>query len=309
MDFIEPWKGRRVIVTGGSGFIGQHVLSQGKSAGVELHDLSLSVEADEGVSSHEVDLRNRQEVFRIVADVQPAAVIHLAAAGVSYGSGTFSDLLQINLLGTDNLLSAAAGLEPKPHVVIAGTGYEYAPQDHPISEDDPVAPRSAYGISKAAAALCAGYYASGMPITLLRLFNVYGPGERESRLIPYIVRCAEKDIPAEVSQGLQVRDFTYVGHVAEAFWRALSLPSRDETLAVFNVGTGVAVVLKQAVELLAQLLRSRGLDPQLHWGAIPTRPDEPKVYVANVARMQQAFRWTPPPALSWGLQQTIESML
>lgn len=309
MDSLNDWKGRRVLVTGGTGFVGQHVLLQGLRMGVEVHNISLRNAAPQGVQQHHADLVDRERIFRILKEVQPSGIIHLAAAGVIYGANDLLHMFHVNVLGMDNLLAAVANAKVKPAVVVAGSGYEYAPQDRPIGEDDPVAPVSAYGVAKAAAALCANFYAARMPISLLRFFNIYGPGEREPRLVPYAVSCARTAKPLELTKGEQVRDYVYVEDAAESFWRVLSRPPQDQKLRVLNIGSGSPLSLKQFVMKLAGILRKKGLEPQIMFGARPYRTDEPMVYAADVARLQRTLKWLPSTDIETGLVRAVESML
>lgn len=306
MDFMHAWEGKRVLVTGGSGFIGRYVLQLGLQAGVELHNLSLRKTSFDGIRQHCLTLCDQKGHLDLIERIQPQGIIHLAAVGVAYQSVTLSEMILINAVGTANLLEAVAITEQRPPVVIAGSGAEYKPQDRRIAENDPVAPISAYGVSKAAATLCARLYATKMPITLLRLFNVYGPGEPEARLAPSIITAAKKGVPIALTNCEQLRDYTYVEDVAESFWRALSGPSQDGELRVFNVGTGRAITLRHFVLALSEILQERGFHPRLLFGAKPYRLDEPIVYTPDVTQIKNAFSWVPPTTIIEGLLQTVE---
>src|SRR5207249_4422828 len=128
----------------------------------------------------------------------PEAVLHLAAAGVAYGNSAITDLLTVNVAGLDGLLAAISEVGACP-VVVAGSGFEYAPQEHAIGETDEIGPVCSYGVSKAAATLTANWYAGRMPITLLRIFSVFGAGEREPRLLPHIVRRTKLGLSSDLT--------------------------------------------------------------------------------------------------------------
>jgi nucleoside-diphosphate-sugar epimerase len=194
-------------------------------------------------------------------------------------------------------------------VALAGSGFEYAPQERPISEQDPVEPFSAYGVSKAAAGLCARFYAAQMPITLLRLFSVYGTGEKEPRLVPYIISSAKKAEQVELTNCEQVRDYLYVEEAAESFWRALSQPPSGQCLRTLNVGSGSAITLRHLVNKLVDILTEKGLRPHILFGAKPYRPDEPMTYAPNIICLKRTLGWSPSKPLSEGLSKTVESMI
>ncbi|MDP9347871.1 MAG: NAD(P)-dependent oxidoreductase, partial [Gemmatimonadota bacterium] len=261
------------------------------------------------VHHQEADLREREQVFEVVRRIAPEGVLHLAAAGVSYGGEGFGEMLRTNVLGTENLLAAVDSLEGKPPMVMAGSGYEYVPQDRPIRETDPLGPTSEYGVAKAAASLCAALYARWIPVTLLRLFNVYGPGEKEPRLIPYIVRAALRGETVKLTAGEQIRDYVYVEEAAESFWRALNTSPEDATLRVLNVGMGAGVPLRGFVEQLVAVLARRGIHPRVVFGARSYRPDEPMVYAANTAQLRRTLGWSPSVSVREGLERTLDTLV
>ena len=309
MEFLSGWEGVPVLVTGGTGFIGQHVLAYGRRSGLNLHNMTLGESAPAPVQNYQADLTSRAQVFEMLEHIRPRAIVHLAAAGVIQGSASFEDMLRINALGLQSLLEAALHLEHPPQIVISGSCYEYAAQDRPLTEADPVIPSSPYGVSKVAALPIAHFYARRLPITWLRLFQVYGPGEPYPRLIPYVIQCARRGERVELTAGAQVRDFTYVGDVAQSFWRALAVPAAPGSLRIINVATGRGVRLHEFVERLAGILQERGFGPDIVFGAKPYRPDELMMYAADISLMRRLLGWVPQTSLEEGLRRTVEVAL
>jgi len=303
------WRGRRVLITGATGFIGRYLVERALRSGAVVTTLSRSRAMIPGASTHiAVDIGSRSEVWKAVQELEPAAILHAASLGVTE-KAELSEMLRSNVAGTDNLLSAAASLSNPPSVVMAGSGYEYRAQSRPLTEDDPVFPASPYGISKAAATYCAANYATGMPLTVLRVFNVYGPGERLPRLLPYIVQNARLGNPVEVTACEQVRDFIYVRDLASIFWRALECAPENGQLRTLNVGSGSPAPLKEFVCTIVRVLQERGMYVQVKFGARPYRAGEPMYYAADTSRMASALGRPPVTPLEVGVRETVESLL
>jgi nucleoside-diphosphate-sugar epimerase len=285
------FRNRRVLITGASGFLGPYVVAAGLALGAEMHVFAAG-DGIQGVKSWPVRVEDRPAVSAAVSSIRPEAVLHLAAAGVGYGSSTLADLLTVNAAGLDCVLAAIGETGGCP-VVLAGSGFEYAPQERAIAETDEISPMSAYGVSKAAATLTARLYAGQGPITLLRIFSVFGAGERGTRLLPYIADRTRQGLSTDLTPGGQVRDYVYAADVAECFWRLLASPHSSPGLRVLNAGTGGSLTLREFVERAASELSKRGLTPRLAFGAREYRRDEAMFYVPRVERLRDALGWLP----------------
>lgn len=310
MGILDKWKNRRVLVTGASGFVGQHVIALGRRLGTNLYSFTSSDTLIQGTYTYKLDLRNRKRVFEYINALKPEGVIHLAAAGVTYGTATTVEAFQVNTIGTENLLAALSGLESPPPVVLAGTSLEYAIQPRPIREDDPLGPYSPYGVSKAAAALCAaGLYSDKMPLTLIRPFNLYGPGEKEPRLIPYVINSALRNEHIALTACEQLRDYTFVADGAECFWQALNTPPTNPSLRILNLGSGSPVSLHKLVTNVIGQLARHGVTARVSFGAKPYREGEAMTYVADISKLKETLQWSPTTSLDDGIHQTIEALL
>lgn len=297
----------RVLVTGGNGFLGKHVVALGRHYGAETHVLTSNNDKSNEADWCCGDLRDASRINRIIRDLKPEAIIHLAAGGVAYGTGSLEELLAINGGGLGNVLEAASKLKNAPSVVVAGSGFEYAPQERPLDESDSTWPTTAYGISKVAATLVANMYARRLPMSVLRLFSLYGPGEREPRLVPYVIQQAVRGLAVELTSGEQKRDYMFVVDAAEAFWKALLQPPVDGGLRIMNIASGHVTTLRKLIETLAEILRRNGLDPDLRFGAKPYRGDEMMEYTANTNLMRNILPSIPNTTLEAGLEATVKS--
>jgi UDP-glucose 4-epimerase len=144
---------------------------------------------------------------------------------------------------------------------------------------------------------------------VLRIFNVYGPGERLPRLLPYIVENARSGQPIELTSCEQVRDFVYVRDLASLFWRALECPSADGQVRILNAGSGTAVRLKDFVCIAIRALAKQGIRAQIEFGARPHKESEPMYYVSNTSRLRSTLGDLQFTAFDTGIEQTLETRL
>ena len=261
----------RVLVTGGAGFIGSHLVDQLLAAGEEvfvLDDLSSGVAAnlDPRVRFLPGDVTDPHQVARAVEGV--TSVFHLAArVSVRECITDWAGSHRVNLGGTMNLLQAAAAAGNVP-VVYASSAAVYG--DHgptPCREDDCAAPMSPYGADKLACEHQARAMAAvhALPSVGLRLFNVYGP--RQLAASPYagviarFVANRRADLPHTVfGTGLQSRDFLHVSDVVAALLAARAYACTKGGAAVFNVCTGVETTLLALTEVIDRVA-GRGRTP------------------------------------------------
>lgn len=262
----------RILVTGGAGFIGSHVVDAAVEAGHEVAVLdNLSTGRREhvrqGVTLHEVDLRDRESVFRVVEAIRPDAVSHQAAQ-VSITFSMRNPLLdaETNVLGSINLLDACARFEV-PRFVFASTGgaiYGEVPDDQMASEDAPPLPQSPYAISKLHVEHLLNVYRSlhGLDALILRYANVYGPRQDpngEAGVVAIFSRAILEGRSIVVNARLErgdegcIRDYVFVADVARANLLALE---GELDVTPLNVATGVGTSTRELASGLFALIGS-----------------------------------------------------
>ena len=278
------------------------------AVGAEVHVLARGAKGGDSVSFHKADLADADMVGRVVREVRPDGIVHLAAAGVAYAARDANEMKRINVSGLRSLLEAASTLPVPPAMVCAGSGFEYAPAGRALREDDPIGLNSDYGVFKAAAFAVAAEYGKRLPLTWVRLFSLYGPGEQEPRLAPYVIGCVRRGQPVELTSGDQVRDYTFVVDAAKALLRAVTQPPARE-MRVVNFASGQAVTLRDFILLLAEQLKTHGLTPNIKFGVIPYRPDEMMHYTASVERWKSLFGWQPMQSMESGVKEMVEATL
>ena len=300
----------KVLVTGGAGFIGSHVadalLANGHQV-VALDDLSSGRRENlPGKARLEVlDVRSKA-VGELFAREKFDAVMHLAAqidVRRSVADPAFD--ADVNVGGTLNLLEAARKHGTRRVVFSSTGGAIYGEQDvFPATESHPQRPLSPYGCAKAACELYLGYYQAqyGLEYVALRYANVYGPRQNPHGEAGVVAIFCEKLLAGAAStiygDGLQTRDFVYVGDVARANVLALESSVRGEAI---NIGTGVETDI---VTVYRHLAKAAGVDkPPAHAAG---KPGEQRRSVIDPAKAARALRWTPQTALAQGLAQTME---
>jgi nucleoside-diphosphate-sugar epimerase len=272
----------RVLITGGSGFIGANLARAEIAAGNDVH-LLLRPESNgwrlHGLNGqfirHEGDLRDAAAVRRAVAGCKPDIVYHLATHGAYPFQKDRGTILATNLLGTANLLDALVGQDCRGFVH-TGSSSEYGHKNAPMREDDVLEPRTDYGVTKAAATLlCQAEAFRGAPVATVRVFSAYGPWEEPSRLVPYVMDCAMRKVRPKVTAGRQPRDFIYVDDVVEL----LRLAARDPQCQgrILHAGTGVERSVRQMIDAIVDVCAG----PAPEFGAESIRQDEPAHWVAS----------------------------
>ncbi|MCS7045608.1 MAG: NAD(P)-dependent oxidoreductase [Gemmataceae bacterium] len=253
------------------------------------------------VTSYAVDvLRSR------LAGIRADVVVNLAAAGVAAPTTDWRTLFEGNAFVATNLLTVAPswGIRRFIHV---GSYSEYAPGQAGVLMDEawPQQPSSAYGVAKLAATLAARVEAArrSVPLTVLRLFGVYGPGEAPHRLLPRVLRGLTDGSGVDLTPGWQQRDWLYVDDAAEAIITAASATDLGPSGTIYNICTGIAASVREVVDWACQAWG--GESRLLRWGAVPPRPDEPQWAVGDGRRFHEATGWQPRWHWRDGVRTTI----
>jgi nucleoside-diphosphate-sugar epimerase len=293
-----------VLVTGGSGFIGRHIVPQLRGEGFEVHLVTHrrpgDIEIPEGVQVHYCDLFDFNQQRSLVSELRPSHLVHFAWCA-DHGSFWTSH---------ENLRWVQASLELLRHfgacggrrAVFAGSCAEYDWSVGYCSEEStPTASQSLYGTCKNGLQRIFTQYCRQEKISggWGRIFFLYGPYEAKSRLIPSVITALLDAKPARCTSGTQIRDFLHVEDVARAFGAFLA----SDVEGVVNIASGRPVSIKEVVEMIADKIGRRDL---IELGPCSIPEAEPPVILADTTRLAQEVDWQPRYDLSTGLDHVIE---
>jgi UDP-glucose 4-epimerase len=307
-------RGQEVLVTGGAGFIGSHLVDRLVVEGYDVVVLdNLSTGNLENIGGNldtervrfvKGDIRDYQTVRDVCEGM--GMVFHLAGiANVAWSTQNPSATHEVNATGTLNVLRAS--LEARvAKVIFASSCAVYGnPLKIPIEEDHPTNPMSPYGASKLAAEGYVRAFASafGLESVCLRLFNVYGPRQHEGDSSGVIARFSKMFVkgisPKIYGDGEQRRDFVFVQDVVEAFLRALEGGRNAEA---YNIGSGRAF----SVNEIFNILRCGLGKEEIQADYVPARSGEIRVSIADIKKATAELGFRPMVSLEEGLRLTLQ---
>ncbi|WP_273381250.1 NAD-dependent epimerase/dehydratase family protein [Symbiobacterium thermophilum] len=297
----------KVLVTGGAGFIGSHLVEMLLAANhaVTIVDNCSTGSADNVAPEAHLIVRDiRESLDGVFADSRPEVVVHLAAqVSVPRSVSAPTEDASVNITGYVNLVQTAARFGVRKVIMVSSAAVYGQPVSLPLTEDAPLAPVSPYGLSKLVGEhytrlLCTQY---GLSYTILRPANVYGPRQTsggEGSVIPsFLERFTNGFDPVIHGDGRQTRDFVFVEDMAQAIIAALTLGDG----CTLNVGTGNAVSILDVWKTLASLV---GWKRAPQFG--PARAADIEHSVMDSRAAFRILGWRPTVDLPEGLARTVE---
>lgn len=304
-------KDKRVLVTGGSGFIGSHLVNRllADKASVAVVVRYESVMKNERLRDSwerihiiEADLRNRGALASI-HKFEPEVVFHLAAYNhVGESFVQVEECFDVNAKGTANLLDLCGEVGK---FIYMSTSEVYGHQTEvPFIETMTPRPISPYSITKYAGELYCRMkqMVGGKPsIAIVRPFNTYGPYQSTKAVIPELIIDCLRGAPIRTTLGEQTREFNFVTDIVDGLIKAASCEQEIE--GVINIAAGEEVKIQDLVRKIAELTQTSS---KIEIGALPYRPTEIWRMYADSSRAREILGWRPKVSLEEGLRETVE---
>ena len=288
---------RRVLITGGSGFVGPHLIQYLRPTTSHIAVIASENNWSPGgapVQCYQADIRDEDTVRCAIHDFEPSEIYHLAgisAVGESWASPRLT--FEVNVIGTYNVFEAAMSLKTPARVLNISTAQVYAASQRPLTEDATVAPENPYGASKAMAELLAVTFRNATTggIITARSFNHTGPGQLPTFVLPSLAKQF-----AEIEAGIRpprlavgnvnvTRDFADVRDVVRAY---AVLMERGKSNNVYNVCSGIGVRVLDLIDKFQAVCRA---PVRVEKDPARLRPSEIPVFVGDPTKIRKETGW------------------
>lgn len=301
-------KGKRVLITGATGFVGSNLVRMALKQGSDVHIITRTKsdkwridDVSTYITDYNSDLLDYKRLDDIVSIIRPDIIYHTATYGGKPNQRETIRIVQTNLIGTINLIKACMKFS-FDLFVNTGSSSEYGIKEKPMMEEDLLEPVNDYGVSKSAATQYCRAIAKTeeLPIVTLRLFSPYGSYEGSTRLIPSVIlSCLRRNKP-RISSPNFVRDFVHIKDVLDAYEKLIDIPQLSGE--ILNIGSGKQCTIEEVANKIIELL---GNCVELETGMAQRWPNEPKKWEADISKANDILAWKPKYDLENGLAETI----
>ncbi len=294
---------KTVLLTGARGFVGVHCIEALLERGFMIHAVSSRGRFNnypKQVEWHHADLHNAEHLLRLMAEVKPEYLLHLAW-DVTHGE-YWSSLENLRWVKSSLSLLQAFIDSGGRRALMVGSCAEYDwNYGYCTERQTPLAPATLYGICKKALNIITEGAGREAKISTAwgRLFFLYGPGEHPERLVPAVIKSLLKGEDVLCTHGEQIRDYIYVKDASAALTALLE----SDVEGPVNIASGRPVVLK---ELIGEAAGMAGRQQLVRLGALAASKDDPPLLLANTARLNEEVGWRPQYTLTEGLTETVK---
>lgn len=294
-------KNQKILVTGGSGFIGTNLIKKLKSLGASVENFDLA---------NGQDIENKNQLAAFIKRKYDI-IYHLAGfSGSAESNNERLKSFRINTLATVNLCQQVLKYSPKTKIIISSSRLEYGkPQYLPVDENHPIQPTSAYGLSKLAATQTALIFhkINNLDVTIFRTSNVYGPHPKTGfagyNIINYFVDQAKMGNPLTIfGKGNQKRDYLFIDDFVNAF--ILAATASNSSGQIYNLGAGVGIKFKDMVNLIVRKV-GKGQIEFIKWPK-DEREVETGDYVSDLSKIKKELSFIPKISFEEGIERTLK---
>ena len=302
MNKEDFFKGENVLITGADGFIGSHLTKELLKNGANVNALVHSKEIRNLTSVKDKiniiygDIKNKECINEII-NTDADYIFHLGS--LNEQNDNHEDVIETNIIGTINVAEAAVKIKNLKKFIFISTSHIYNESENAIKEDHKINLKSAYSMSKSASEKILHFYNNkeNLPITILRLFPIYGPN-KHNNVISIFIKSALKNKDISINgDGNQLRDFTYVSDLMEVM---LLIAKDEKSEKIINIGSGNPIKVNDLAFKIKELCKSSSKinyinkDPGL------------KNFYCDTNSLTSKYNWQPKISLEEGLKKNIE---
>lgn len=289
----------KIIIFGGSGFIGSNLINKIKNLNYDITSVSrkkiLNKKKYRNIRYISCDVSNFQSLKKIKSNYD--YIINLSG---NIDHQNKIETFKAHYTGCKNLIKFFKNKSFKKFIQI-GSSLEYGNLKSPHLEKKKTFPKSHYGKAKAKAnKILIKNFKRNKSLIILRLYQIYGPKQKLNRLIPYAIKSSLKDKKFDCTSGNQYRDFLYIDDLTNLFLKILR--NKKIITGIFNVGSGKPLKVKNIIQEITNITKKG----KPIFGAIKMRKEESKVFFPNIQKIKLTFRWKPTIGILEGLRKTIK---